>query len=332
VPQDDEPVGGTPVDAAAVDGALRAWLEGPDALGRPVVHVGVLTGGYSNETLAVTADDGHRFALRRFVGTNTCAVEQALLRRLDGVVPVARVVAADPAGARAGAPVLLSELVPGRDLGGVLPTLAPGPARACGEDVGRALARIGSVEFERPGFFSGPDLAPGPPGVDPTSSLDVFVERCLSGSAPARAALGPAGVEGLRALAARLAPAVDRLAGARRLVHADLNPKNLLVAEVDGRWRLTAVLDWEFAFSSSPLFDVGNLLRRPRGEAFEAGFLAGFTGAGGDLPPGWRALSAGLDLFSIADLLTRPPGHRYFAQAVTVVRGLLDGDPLTELS
>jgi len=327
VPQDDEPPGG-----ALLDAPTRAWLEGPDALGRPVAHVAVLTGGYSNETLALTAADGTRFALRRFTGTGTCAVEVALLRRVEGLVPVAPVVAADPDGALSGAPALLSVLVPGRDLGAVLPALDAGAAGACGRDVGAALARLGSVEFARPGFFgggssSGGDLVPGPPGVDPTSSLDVFVERCLSGSAPARAALGAAGVDGLRRLAARLTPEVGRLAGARRLVHADLNPKNLLVDEVDGRWRLAAVLDWEFAFSSSPLFDVGNLLRRPRGAAFEAGFLAGFTDAGGDLPPDWRALSTGLDLFSVADLLTRPPGHRYFAQAVTVVRELIAAEP-----
>ncbi|WP_167587847.1 phosphotransferase family protein [Kineococcus rubinsiae] len=315
-----------PPDDAPLDAATRAWLEGPGAMGRPVAHVEVMTGGYSRETLAVTADDGRRCVLRRFTGTNTCAVEVALLRRVEGLVPVAPVVAADPDGTLSGSPALLSELVPGRDLGAALPTLDPAAAEACGRDVGAALARLGSVELGRPGFLTGPDLVPGPPGVDPTSSLDVFVDRCLAGSAPAREALGPAGVDGLRRLAGRLTPELGVLAGARRLVHGDLNPKNLLVAEEDGRWRLAAVLDWEFAFSSSPLFDVGNLLRRPRAPGFEAGFLAGFSAGGGDLPPGWRRLSTGLDLFSIADLLTRPPGHRYFAQAVAVVRELLDGD------
>ena len=318
-----------------LDALVRDWLERSDVLGRQVVHAEVLAGGHSNETLAVTADDGRRYALRRFVGSNTCAVEQALLHRLDGVVPVARVVAADPNGDLSGSPALLSVLVPGRDLGSVLPTLSLAQARACGRQVGVTLARLGSLEFDRPGFFSGPDLVPGPPGTDPTSGLDVFVERCLADGTPARAALGSAAVDDLRQLASRLTPHLARLGGARRLVHADLNPKNLLVddaADEDGRWRLTAVLDWEFAFSSSPLFDVGNLLRRPRGPGFEDGFLAGFTEGGGDLPPGWRALSTGLDLFSLVDLMTRPPGHRYSTQAVTVVRQLLAGDRFAELS
>ena len=304
---------------------LRDWLEGPDVLGRRVVAVEVLAGGHSNETLAVTAEDGRRYALRRYPGTGTCAVEVALLARLDGVVPIAPVVAADPDGERSGAPALLSLLVSGRDLGSVLPTLAPADAAACGREVGAGLAALGTVAFDAPGFFDGPGLVPGPPGVDPTTGLDAFVERCLAASAPARDALGAEGCAGLRATAERFARPLQRLAGQRRLVHADFNPKNLLVAERDGRWVLAAVLDWEFAFSGCPLFDVGNLLRRPRPEGFERGFVAGFTAGGGDLPPDWRVLSTGLDLFSIADLLTRPPEHRYFQQAVTVVRELLAG-------
>ncbi|NAZ83289.1 phosphotransferase [Kineococcus sp. R8] len=318
--------------SVVLDPETRRWLEGPEALGRRVVDVVTLPGGHSNETLAVTADGGRRFALRRYTRPGTCAVEVALLARLTGVVPVADVVAADPDGSRSGTPALLSVLVPGRDLGSVLPSLTPDEAHACGLDVGAGLAALGRVEFGAPGFFTGPDLVPGPPGVDPTTGLATWVERCLAGSGPARAALGAGASAALLGLAERLTPRLAALAGQRRLVHADFNPKNLLVAPRDGRLRLSAVLDWEFAFSSSPLFDVGNLLRRPRPDGFEDGFLAGFTGAGGSLPPGWRALSRGLDLFSVADLLTRPPGHRYFGQAVTVVRELLDGDPLAGLS
>jgi fructokinase len=42
------------------------------------------------------------------------------------------------------------------------------------------------------------------------------------------------------------------------LVHGDYNFENLLV---NGEGEISAVLDWEFAFSHSPYFDLGNFLR-----------------------------------------------------------------------
>jgi hypothetical protein len=37
----------------------------------------------------------------------------------------------------------------------------------------------------------------------------------------------------------------------------------------------------------------------------------------------WRQLSRALDLYSLADFLTRPVEHRYFGRAVTCVRAML---------
>lgn len=82
------------------------------------------------------------------------------------------------------------------------------------------------------------------------------------------------------------------------------------------------MLDWEFAFSGSPLTDVGNMLRfsgrYPPG--FADGFIAGYREAGGPLPPGWRETSEALDLYALADFLTRPPEHPYFGKAVSLLR------------
>ena len=77
------------------------------------------------------------------------------------------------------------------------------------------------------------------------------------------------------------------------------NGKNLLAVARDGRWPISAVLDWEFARSGSPLADVGNLLR-------------------------FREISEALDLHAPADFLTRSPGHRYFGTAVTLLKSHLE--------
>ncbi|WP_161952716.1 phosphotransferase family protein [Actinoplanes sp. TFC3] len=127
----------------------------------------------------------------------------------------------------------------------------------------------------------------------------------------------------LVSFAERSAADLEVLHGSRELVHADFNPKNLLVRHDDGRWVVAAVLDWEFAFSSAPLFDVGNMLGDPRPAAFTDGFLTGFRDAGGALPTNWHQLSRALDLYSLADLPTRPVDHRYFRRAVERIRELV---------
>lgn len=298
---------------------VDAWLAGSALPGHRVVRVRPLAGGFRNDNLHLITDDGGEYVLRRYRQGNTCAVEAAVAARLAGVVPVAEVVAADPSGAVAGEPVLLSRFVPGPLLGSVLSTVDCGGARELGCAVGATLAGIGTVTFARPGFLSGANLDPD--GTELTSGLDVFVERCLRGDS-ARAAFTAAERAGLLRRAARLAPLLDAVSGSRQLVHADFNPKNVLVARRSGRWTVTAVLDWEFALSGTPLMDVGNMLRfvDEIPEPFAAGFTSGFGDAGGFLPDDWRPLSRALDLFALADLLTRPPENPYFGRAVNLLR------------
>lgn len=300
---------------------LRAWVEKVALPGRTVVDGRFLTGGYSNDNRLLTTADGGEFVLRRYLGGNSCAVEAALLARLAGIVPVPEVIGADPDGGSAGEPVLLSAFAPGRPLGDVLAAATGPEAAALGRETGRTLAAIGSVEFAVPGFFSGPSLEPGPPGMEPTSGLDAFVERCLT-EGNAAGHLGDGEQRALLRFAADAASDLAVLHGSRRLVHADFNPKNLLAVRTDGRWRLSAVLDWEFAFSSSPLFDVGNMLRDPRPAGFGEAFVDGYREGGGELPGNWRRLSQALDVYSLADLLKRPPDHRYFRRAVERIRAL----------
>jgi aminoglycoside phosphotransferase (APT) family kinase protein len=80
-------------------------------------------------------------------------------------------------------------------------------------------------------------------------------------------------------------------------VHSDYNGKNLLVHERGGCWSISAVLDWEFAFSGSPLTDIGNMLRFRTAypACFASAFITGYREAGGNLPPDWREVSADSD-------------------------------------
>jgi len=295
--------------------------------GRRITAGEQLGGGYRNENIRLVTDDGS-YVLRRYVrgdAARTCAIEAALADRLSAeAVPVAEVIAADPEGDAAGVPVLLARYVPGVMVSEAV-ARSPAAAAGLGAAAGRALAAIGAVTFPTGGAFTGPDLVPSPERLP--ASLPEFLESCLR-AGNAASALSPAEIGGLRVLAAAADPLARSVGGARQLVHADYNGKNLLAVGGDGRWSISAVLDWEFAFSGSPLADIGNVLRfrdsHPPG--FADGFIGGYRDAGGQLPARWRDISEALDLYALADFLTRPPDHRYFGKAVATLKDRLVRD------
>jgi aminoglycoside phosphotransferase (APT) family kinase protein len=288
-----------------------------------------LAGGYINENIAITTNSS-RYVLRRYrrsdaTADKICAIEVALAQRLAGTaVPIAEVISADPAGAAAGEPLLLSRFVQGETLKAAIAKADESAATQIGRAAGTTLAAIGTVTFSHGGCFVGPNLVPSMEGAP--GRLDEFVESCLQGG-HAATVMSPGEMAGLRALAARLTPAAASTASARQLVHSDFNGKNLLVLDRGGRWSISAVLDWEFAFSGSPLVDVGNMLRFRTSypPSFVSGFIAGFRAAGGDLPPDWQEVSEALDLYALADFLTRTPEQHYFIKTVSLIRERLSG-------
>ena len=305
---------------------LERWLAAV-LTGQRVTAQTRLGGGYRNRNTRLDLDDGESLVLRQYEvddAARVCAIEAALLGRLRGVAPVPEVLAADPAGTAAGEPVLLTRFAAGIPLSAALadPLSRPGDHAGLGRAAGQALAAIGTVSFPRGGFFADGTLRPA--AEDLPGGLPGFVDACLA-AGPAPTVLSAAELDGLRALARADEPFAARAGGARQLVHSDFNPKNLLAVRADGRWSVSAVLDWEFAYSGSPLGDVGNMLRFEQPPGFAAGFADGFRDGGGDLPLDWRQVSAALDLFALADLLTRPVSHRYFGKAVSAVRARLAG-------
>lgn len=104
---------------------------------------------------------------------------------------------------------------------------------------------------------------------------------------------------------------LDEWQGQPCLTHADFGGSNILVRPDDahpGHWVVAAVLDWEFALSSVPFFDFGNLLRAPIGltAGFAEAVTHGYRLAGGQLPQRWRDMSVLVDTINWLQFLTRP--------------------------
>jgi Ser/Thr protein kinase RdoA (MazF antagonist) len=120
-------------------------------------------------------------------------------------------------------------------------------------------------------------------------------------------------------------PALAIIDDHARLVHADVNPKNILVTQTRGSWRVDAVLDWEFSYSGCAYGDAANMTRF--GADYPTRFVTAFRAAFADHQPAglplaedWIYLGHVLDMFALSDLLTRPARHPVADQAAEQVR------------
>jgi aminoglycoside phosphotransferase (APT) family kinase protein len=129
------------------------------------------------------------------------------------------------------------------------------------------------------------------------------------------------------------APALTAIDDQARLAHGDLNPKNILVSDAPGGWRVAAVLDWEFSYSGCPYADAANMARF--GADYPPNFLDAFRASFADhlsadlaVADDWAYLGRVMDMFALSDLVTRPAGHPVADQAAGELRRwVADGVP-----
>jgi Ser/Thr protein kinase RdoA (MazF antagonist) len=218
-------------------------------------------------------------------------------------------------------PVMVVEYVTGTLLSEVLAGDEPA-LDELGAEVGRVVAGIGAATFDRPGFFVDDGLTVRAEG-SWSQQLPEFAAACMSTTPEAR--LDVATRRAWVDLCTAHAPALTSVDDHARLVHADINPKNILVTRTRSAWRVDAVLDWEFSYSGCPYGDAANMIRF--GADYPARFLDGFRTAFADHQPAdvvvaedWGYPGRVLDMFALSDLVTRPLGHPVADQAAEQVR------------
>jgi aminoglycoside phosphotransferase (APT) family kinase protein len=298
--------------------------------GAVVAAVAELAGGLSNANFRVDLEGrAEPVALRLYARDPRQAGKEAALSRLVAPrVPAPPFLHLSEGGGSRPAWAVLG-WAEGTRLDLAAPGRGRGDVEAIGRAVGGVLAAIHGHAMEANGFL-GADLRVAERVDLGRAGLLGHLWRCLL-DGPGGERLGAEATGALLRFAEARGHLLEGWLDAPCLVHADFNGSNLLVGrDAAGGWRVTAVLDWEFAFAGSPAFDFGNLLRPPLGAlpGFAEAVAEGYAGAGGRLPEDWRRVSRIADLHAWADFLSRPDaGPELVEDARRAVAETVRGDP-----
>lgn len=167
-------------------------------------------------------------------------------------------------------------------------------------EVGTILAKFSSHQFLKSGFFD--QNLEIIEELD-NNSLKEFSLSCLS-NINIKKHLDSNLILKIRFLLNKL-PSIEN--NNINLVHADFDPANILVSKVNNKWKVAAILDWEFSYSGSWLNDVANMLRYSHHmpNEFESSFLEGLMDNGLKLPNDWQIITNQYNLASLLDSMTR---------------------------
>lgn len=266
----------------------------------------LIAGGCANLNYKIQLENGKNpLILRVYLRDKDAAYrEQNLAELIKETVPVPLT---HYIGELEGYHFSITEFMNGVPLRDLLLSDTPHDLSAIMREVGMIFSKITVYEFSKPGFLNH-ELE-----VIPYESSDIikFAQDCLN-DRTVLSVLDPSVI-------AEIKKAIKQYAylfltdHEKHLVHGDFDPANILVDNINDFWVVTGILDWEFAFSGSYLWDVANMLRyaHKMPPEFHNSFIDALGKNGMTLPADWRTTTHLLNLSSLLDLLKRSDPQRH---------------------
>jgi len=278
---------------------------------RSVKNLQVLSGGLINTNIRVDFEANYKPVVIRVFrnGAQVCRKELAIHDLLSPTIRVPRVLHAAPEGIEDSPAFTINEYVIGSTFQELKRTKDLKAIQQASYSVGATLASIGGFEFEKPGRLEVEEhtatLAVGQKFIEGRDQIARLMDTFLA-SANCERRAGPKLIQRLHDYLWSWSSQIPDLEEAPCLVHNDFGNRNILVRQENGKWVVAAILDWELAFSGSPLLDVGHFLRYERSSApvREVHFSRGFVEHGGQLPDNWKEIARVVDLSGLVECLT----------------------------
>jgi len=163
------------------------------------------------------------------------------------------------------------------------------------------LNHLRNIKLSHGGFFQGSDLTIRPFNQD--EEYLAYAQSCLENE-NIHESLGGKLTDDVQSFIIENQTLLPDKSSAN-FTHADFDPANMLVKKVKGRYQVSGILDWEFAFSGSYLLDIGMFLRYSHKlpPAYEKKFIEGITSEGNPLPSQWRKSAKLTDIICLLSLL-----------------------------
>jgi aminoglycoside phosphotransferase (APT) family kinase protein len=293
--------------------AIRELVE-PYIVGSEIESAYLLAGGFANSNYRLILRDQRSIVLRLSAKSADLRKELRVFNHVRDRVPVPEIIAADFSNRFSFA---LIQFMEGDLLSACIGSLTPKELREVSFQTGAVLRSIHSFDLGRAGFFDA-DFTFHPEFENFGLSMYDYIHSCLlSGKTKER--LGAAFADQILTFLQGKRSIYQSISNSTRLIHCDYNLKNILVKRTG--WKISGILDWEFAAAGSPLVDIGNFLRfadeLPQGivESFVEGY--GST----DLPNNWREIAQLLDLAAMTNFLeSEAEAPKTFRTATSVIR------------
>ncbi|MBU5345914.1 phosphotransferase family protein [Paenibacillus lautus] len=261
--------------------------------------------GLSNTNYKIRLEgSAEPYVLRLFrKGHEIAEKELAIIQRVRQTVPVADYIYADTSCRVFDKPWALMEWKEGNLLRDVMQGGSEQDLIAAAASAGRILANIHKYTFTESGFFSGDMEVQDPIRMDGERFL-AFIEQSLFQD-PCGQWLGEELAQSVWSFSQTYSHLLSEIEDTPVLVHSDYNGLNILMQHGPEGCAVSAVLDWEEAFSWNRYVDIANMLRyEPDGSVFEKNFVRAYREEGAVLNDHWRILSKLEDLVALCDMLT----------------------------
>lgn len=255
--------------------------------------------GLANTNIKFKLKESEEFYLLRVYTRDkySLALELALNEQYGKEIPMPNFVYSDNPGL--GFSFAITKWIPGKHLFELFETANDSQMKTMASSVAKTLANISKNAFEKSGFFK-PNLEIAPfESEEHEHPFISYIKDCLEGNAGKW--LGESLKDKLwkcildnQDLFPPLEPSC--------LVHGDFNPDNIIIDE--NSFEVAVLLDWEFAFSGSYLFDIGTLFRFDVPSLFEETFITAYEEySNRKLPQDWKKRVKIQDLSNLVGLL-----------------------------
>lgn len=244
------------------------------------------------------------YVLRLFrKGREIAEKELAIIRRVRQTVPVADYIYADMSCSVFDKPWAVMEWKEGNLLRDVMRDGSEQDLVSAAASAGRILANIHKHTFMESGFFNGDMKVQEPMRMNGERFL-AFIEQSLFQDLCGHW-LGEELTQSVWSFSQTYSHLLSEIEDSPVLVHSDYNGLNILMSHGPEGCTVSAVLDWEDAFSWNRYVDIANMLRyEPDGSVFEKNFVRAYLEEGAVLNDHWKILSKLEDLVALCDMLT----------------------------